>query len=122
MKAKPKSIHSIKMIKRTILSGTVVLFLFGTAWSCKNKVKNNEPKEFSKINTELQMEVRIAAYQTLSAWLDQGVEVFSFYGAVNGKLETKFSLIVVIIKVFCYYSTKIKYRKPSWIMFRFCTL
>ncbi|MNG75446.1 hypothetical protein D3C87_623980 [compost metagenome] len=86
MKAKPKSIHSIKMIKRTILSGTVVLFLFGTAWSCNNKVKNTEPKEFSKINTELQKEVRIAAYQTLRAWLDQGVEGVQFLRSSEWKI------------------------------------
>lgn len=86
MKAKPKSIHFIRMIKRTILSVTVVLFLFGTAWSCNNKVKNNEPKESSNINTELQKEVKIAAYRTLSTWLDQGVEGIQFLRSSEWKI------------------------------------
>ncbi|MBL3549156.1 hypothetical protein [Chryseobacterium sp. KMC2] len=92
MKTTSKRIHSIKMNKWPILSGTVVLFLFATAWSCNYKIKNKEPKESSDINTEVQKEVRIAAYRTLNAWLDQGIEGIQFLQSSEWKIGDRIFL------------------------------
>lgn len=80
------------MIKSIILFGTVVLFLFSMVWNCHHKNRNTGPKELTNINTVVQEEVKVAAYQTINSWLDEGIEGIQFLRTSKWKIDDQIFL------------------------------
>ena len=71
------------MTKNIILISIAVLLLFCTASSCKNI--NSE--ETTKMDTTAQKEVKAAARQILTSWLEEGIEGVQFLRTSEWKID-----------------------------------